>query len=122
MDPNRRALRKKFVGIVMGYAPIGIGAAIAVTVSKSGLDILKNLGMLVGTLYGALIFFVLAVFVPVALLFKVPLRRFIRAVKEPWLIAFTSASSEAALPLALADGSLRVAGNFIGKVGGAQPG
>src|ERR1043166_57791 len=91
----------KFVGIVMGYAPIGIGAAIAVTVSKSGLDILKNLGMLVGTLYGALIFFVLAVFVPVALIFKVPLRRFIRAVKEPWLIAFTSASSEAALPLAL---------------------
>src|ERR1043166_4271089 len=91
----------KFVGIVMGYAPIGIGAAIAVTVSKSGLDILKNLGIVVGTLYGALIFFVLAVFVPVALIFKVPLRRFIRAVKEPWLIAFTSASSEAALPLAL---------------------
>ncbi|MEO6878062.1 MAG: dicarboxylate/amino acid:cation symporter [Gemmatimonadaceae bacterium] len=91
----------KFVGIVMGYAPIGIGAAIAVTVSKGGLGILKNLGILVGTLYGALIIFVLFVFVPIALAFRVPLRRFIRAVKEPWLIAFTTASSEAAFPLAM---------------------
>ena len=91
----------KFVGIVMGYAPIGIGAAIAVTVSKGGLGILRNLGILVGTLYGALIVFVLCVFLPIALTFRVPLRRFIRAVKEPWLIAFTTASSEAAFPLAM---------------------
>ncbi len=91
----------KFVGIVMLYAPIGIGAAIAVTVSKSGLGVLKSLGLLVGTLYGALIFFVLAVLLPIALLFRVPIARFFRAVKEPWLIAFSSASSEAALPLAM---------------------
>ena len=91
----------KFVGIVMTYAPIGIGAAIAVTVSKGGLGILRNLGMLVGTLYGALFFFFLFVFVPIALLFRVPLGRFFRAVKEPWLIAFTTASSEAAFPLAM---------------------
>jgi proton glutamate symport protein len=91
----------KFVNVVMSYAPIGIGAAIAVTVSKGGLGILKNLGILVGTLYGALIVFVLFVFVPIALIFRVPLRRFIRAVKEPWLIAFTTASSEAAFPLAM---------------------
>jgi proton glutamate symport protein len=91
----------KFVGIVMGYAPIGIGAAIAVTVSKGGLGILRNLGILVGTLYGALIVFVLCVFLPIALSFRVPLGRFIRAVKEPWLIAFTTASSEAAFPLAM---------------------
>ncbi|HWJ13710.1 MAG TPA: dicarboxylate/amino acid:cation symporter [Gemmatimonadaceae bacterium] len=91
----------KFVGIVMAYAPIGIGAAIAVTVSKGGLGILKNLGILVGTLYGALIVFVLFVFVPIALIFRVPLGRFVRAVREPWLIAFTTASSEAAFPLAM---------------------
>jgi proton glutamate symport protein len=91
----------KFVNVVMSYAPIGIGAAIAVTVSKSGLGILRNLGILVGTLYGALIVFVLVVFIPVALMFRVPLRRFISAVREPWLIAFTTASSEAALPLAM---------------------
>ena len=91
----------KFVAIVMGYAPIGIGAAIAVTVSKGGLGILRNLGLLVGTLYAALIVFVVCVFIPIALTFRVPLRRFIRAVREPWLIAFTTASSEAALPLAL---------------------
>jgi len=91
----------KFVNVVMSYAPIGIGAAIAVTVSKSGLGILRNLGILVGTLYGALIVFVVCVFIPVALLFRVPIRRFVRAVREPWLIAFTTASSEAALPLAM---------------------
>jgi proton glutamate symport protein len=91
----------KFTAIVMNYAPFGIGAAIAVTVGKSGLGVLRNLGVLVLTLYGALIAFVLFVLIPVALLFKVPLRRFWQAVKEPWLIAFTTASSEAALPLAL---------------------
>jgi proton glutamate symport protein len=91
----------KFVGVVMKFAPIGIGAAIAVTVGKSGLGVLQNLGQLVLTLYGSLIFFAAFVLVPVALLFKVPIRRFWQATKEPWLIAFTTASSEAALPLAL---------------------
>ena len=91
----------KFVGIVMKFAPFGIGAAIAVTVGKSGLGVLRNLGVLVLTLYGALIAFVLLVLVPVALAFRVPIRRFWQATKEPWLIAFTTASSEAALPLAL---------------------
>jgi len=91
----------KFVNIVMAYAPIGIGAAIAVTVSKGGLGILRNLGILVGTLYGALIVFVLFVLLPIALIFRVPIKRFVRAVREPWLIAFTTASSEAAFPLAM---------------------
>jgi Na+/H+-dicarboxylate symporter len=91
----------KFVNVVMGYAPIGIGAAIAVTVSKGGLGILRNLGILVGTLYGSLIVFVLFVLLPVALIFRVPIKRFVRAVREPWLIAFTTASSEAAFPLAM---------------------
>jgi Na+/H+-dicarboxylate symporter len=91
----------KFVGIVMKFAPFGIGAAIAVTVGKSGLGVLRNLGVLVLTLYGALIVFVLFVLVPVAIAFKVPIRRFWQATREPWLIAFTTASSEAALPLAL---------------------
>ena len=56
----------KFVGIVMKFAPFGIGAAIAVTVGKSGLGVLRNLGVLVLTLYGALIVFVLFVLVPIA--------------------------------------------------------
>ena len=91
----------KFVGIVMKFAPFGIGAAIAVTVGKSGLGVLRNLGVLVLTLYGALAVFVLFVLIPIAIAFKVPLRRFWQATKEPWLLAFTTASSEAALPLAL---------------------
>ena len=91
----------KFTGIVMWFAPIGIGAAIAVTVGTSGVDVLRKLAVLVLSLYGSLIIFAVAVLLPVALLFKVPIRRFISAVKEPWLIAFTTASSEAALPLAM---------------------
>lgn len=91
----------KFVGLVMAYAPIGIGAAIAVTVSKSGLGVLRNLGILVGSLYGALVIFAVFVLLPVAIAFKVPVRRFVKAIKEPWLIAFSTASSEAAFPLAM---------------------
>ena len=91
----------KFTGIVMKFAPIGIGAAIAVTISKSGLGVLRNLGILVLSLYGALVIFVLLVLVPVMIIARVPIGRFLRAVREPWLIAFTTASSEAALPLAM---------------------
>ncbi|HXG69083.1 MAG TPA: cation:dicarboxylase symporter family transporter [Gemmatimonadaceae bacterium] len=91
----------KFTGIVMRYAPIGIGAAIAVTVGHSGLGVLINLGKLILTLYAALIVLVLVVFVPVALMFKVPIREFLAAVKEPALIAFSTTSSEAALPRAM---------------------
>lgn len=91
----------KFVSIVMLFAPVGIGAAIAVTVGKGGVGVLQNLGLLVLTLYGALIGFTLVVLLPVALMFKVPMRRFLQATKAPLLIAFSTASSEAALPLAL---------------------
>jgi proton glutamate symport protein len=91
----------KFTGIVMKYAPIGIGAAIAVTVSHSGIGVLENLGKLILTLYAALIFFLLAVLLPVARLARVPLKKFARAVKEPALIAFSTTSSEAALPKAM---------------------
>jgi proton glutamate symport protein len=91
----------KFTNLVMMFAPIGIFAAMAGTIGKSGLDVLWNLGQLVLTLYAALIVFVLVALVPVALIFRVPLRAFWRWVREPWLIAFTTASSEAALPLAM---------------------
>lgn len=91
----------KFVGLVMVYAPIGIGAAIGVTVGKSGFDVLRNLAILVGTLYASLVVFVLLVLVPVAMMARIPLRRFWAATKEPWLIAFSTASSEAAFPKAM---------------------
>src|SRR6202049_1742818 len=91
----------KFTMIVMRFAPFGIGAAIAVTVGQSGLGVLLNLGKLILTLYGALAVFFLVVLLPVAWLFKVPIRRFVRAVRSPALIAFSTTSSEAALPLAM---------------------
>jgi proton glutamate symport protein len=91
----------KFTGIVMKFAPIGIFAAIANTIGKNGIEVIWSLGKLVGTLYLALIVFVLLVLVPVALIARIPLRGFWKWVKEPWLLAFTTASSEAALPLAM---------------------
>jgi proton glutamate symport protein len=91
----------KFTGIVMKLAPIGIGAAIATTVGRSGMGALRNLGTLVLTLYGALIAFALFVLLPIAIACRVPVRRFWQAMREPSLIAFTTASSEAAFPLAL---------------------
>jgi len=86
---------------IMHYAPVGVGAAIAYTVGRGGLGVLWNLASLVATLYGALVVFLVAVLLPVALIARVPLRAFLRAVKEPALIAFSTASSEAALPRAM---------------------
>jgi proton glutamate symport protein len=91
----------KFTGLVMAFAPLGIGGAIAYTVAKNGLGVLRGLGLLVATLYIALIVFAVGVLWPVALMARIPVRRFVNAVKEPWLIAFSTASSEAALPLAM---------------------
>ena len=91
----------KFTGLVMLFAPFGIGAAMAVTVGHSGLGVLKNLGWLVLTLYGALALFGLLVLLPVAWCARIPIQKFLRAVKDPALIAFSTTSSDAALPLAL---------------------
>ncbi len=92
----------KFTNIIMYFAPFGVGAAIAVTVGHLGIDILKNLAMLLITLYVALIVFLLAVLLPVALFIaKVPLRKFIQAIREPVSIAFATTSSDSALPKAL---------------------
>ena len=91
----------KFTNIIMHYAPVGVGAAMAYTVGHGGLDVLRNLGLLVLTLYGALVVLIAGVMLPVAVLFKVPIRKFIRAVREPAVIAFSTTSSEAALPRAM---------------------
>ena len=91
----------KFTNIVMHYAPIGVGAAIAYTVGHGGLGVLYNLAWLVATLYIALAVLILGVMLPIALVFKVPIRKFVRAVKEPAIIAFSTTSSEAALPRAM---------------------
>jgi Na+/H+-dicarboxylate symporter len=91
----------KFTNIVMYFAPLGVGAAIAYTVGSTGMGILLNLAKLLVTLYVALFVFVGGVLLPVALLAGVPLRRFVAAVAEPASIAFATANSEAALPRAM---------------------
>jgi proton glutamate symport protein len=91
----------KFTDIVMRYAPIGVAAAIAATVGQSGFGALYNLAWLIGTLYVALIAFILLVLVPVAWLFRLDVPRFVRTVREPAVIAFSTTSSEAALPRAM---------------------
>lgn len=91
----------KFTNIVMLFAPIGVGAAIAYTVGHMGVGILVNLAKALATFYLALLAFLLFVLLPVALLAKVPLRAFVKAIAEPVSIAFATTSSEAALPLAM---------------------
>ncbi len=91
----------KFTNIVMLFAPIGVGAAIAYTVGHMGLGILVNLFKLLATLYVALIVFLLGVLLPVALVARIPIRRFVKAIAEPVSIAFATTSSEAALPRAM---------------------
>jgi len=91
----------KFTNIVMLFAPIGVGAAICYTVGHMGLGILVNLFKLLATLYLALIVFVLGVLLPVALVARIPVKKFVLAIFEPVSIAFATTSSEAALPLAM---------------------
>jgi proton glutamate symport protein len=91
----------RFTNVVMYFAPIGVGAAMAYTVGNMGLGVLVNLGKLLLTLYGALAMFGVLVLLPAAMLFKVPIAKFIAAVAEPATIAFATATSEAALPRAM---------------------
>jgi Na+/H+-dicarboxylate symporter len=91
----------RFTNIVMYYAPIGVGAAMAYTVGQLGVQVLLPLGKLVLTAYGALLVFVLAVLLPIALLARLPILRLLKAVAEPATIAFATSTSEAALPRAM---------------------
>jgi len=91
----------RLTGYVMKFAPYGIGAAMAHTVAEQGLAILKNLGLLIGSLYFALFLFIVLILFPIAFMARVPLWNFIKAIREPFAIAFVTTSSESALPKAL---------------------
>ncbi len=91
----------KFTHIVMYFAPLAVLGALAYSIASFGFEVLKNLALLVATLYGALIVFVLVVLVPIGLLIKLNFRKFIKAVSEPVAVAFSTATSESALPLAM---------------------
>ena len=91
----------KFTNYVMMFAPIGVGAAMAHTIGTQGPGVLINLGKLIGSLYLALVIFIVLVFGLVILIARVPLRQFVRAVREPAALAFATTSSESALPKAM---------------------
>jgi proton glutamate symport protein len=91
----------KFTNIVMLFAPIGVGAAVAYTIGHMGVGVLLNLAKLLATLYAALAIFLLGVLLPIAWFAGVPLRKFLSAIAEPASIAFGTSNSEAALPLAM---------------------
>ncbi len=91
----------KFTNLVMYAAPIGVFGAIAYTVGHLGLGVLLPLVKLLATMYVALLIFIFGVLLPIALMVKTPLKEFVRAVTEPVTIAFATASSEAALPIAM---------------------
>jgi proton glutamate symport protein len=90
-----------FTGYVMRFAPLGVMAAIAATVGGKGVGILLTLGKVILTMYIGLALFVTLILIAVTLLVRVPLGAFLRTIREPVLIAFTTASSEAALPKSL---------------------
>jgi proton glutamate symport protein len=91
----------KFTNYVMLFAPIGVGAAMAHTIGTQGPGVLLNLGKLIGSLYLALVIFIVVVFGIVIRLARVPIREFMRAVREPAALAFATTSSESALPKAM---------------------
>jgi proton glutamate symport protein len=91
----------KFTNYVMLFAPIGVGAAMAHTIGTQGLGVLVNLGKLIGSLYLALVIFILLVFGLVIWITRIPLRQFVKAVREPATLAFATTSSESALPKAM---------------------
>ena len=91
----------KYTGYVMLFAPFGVFGAMAATIGDKGLGVMVNLGKLVATLYAAEAFFVVVVLGAVTVLCRIPLKRFIKYVREPFLLAFSTASSESALPIAL---------------------
>src|SRR5213594_4192070 len=91
----------KFTNYVMMFAPFGVGAAMAHTIGTQGLRVLVNLGNLVLSLYLALIIFIVLVFGLVIFIARVPLRQFVRAVREPAALAFATTSSESVLPRAM---------------------
>jgi len=91
----------KFTDIVMRFAPLGVLAAIAATVGTKGLGVLKGYASLVTCFYGALVFFVFVVLFLICFIIRVPFIRLFKAIREPFTIAFTTASSEAALPAAM---------------------
>jgi proton glutamate symport protein len=91
----------QYTHYVMLFAPLGVFGAMAATVGEKGIAVLANLAKLVGTLYAAQAFFVVVVLGLVIAIARIPARRFIAHVKEPFLIAYSTASSEAALPRAL---------------------
>jgi len=91
----------KFTKFIMYFAPLAIFGAISYSVGRMGLSIMVNLFELLGTLYLALFAFLLFVLTPIALLFKIPVKQFFKAVSEPATIAFATTSSESALPVAM---------------------
>ena len=92
----------KFTEYVMFFAPVGIFGAIAYTVGSNGIEILFNYGKIILSLYTALAVFVAIVLVIVCRIVRISVRSLIKAIQEPALLTFTTASSEAALPKAMA--------------------
>jgi proton glutamate symport protein len=91
----------KVTHFIMELAPIGVFALIAYTVGKFGIGMLLPLAKLIGTLYFALILFIALVVALASVICKVNFVHVLRAVKEPLLLAFSTATSEAALPIAM---------------------
>lgn len=91
----------KFTEYVMYFAPLGIFGAIASTVGMNGLSILKNYAKIILSLYTALAVFVIIVLFIACKYARISFRSLLKAIQEPAILAFSTASSEAAFPKAI---------------------
>lgn len=91
----------KFTNLVMYLAPLAVGAALAVAVAKFGIGSIAIMGWMIVALFCALLFFLFAVLLPIALIIRLPIGKFAKAIAEPVILAFATSSSESALPKAM---------------------
>ncbi|MGN0018621.1 MAG: dicarboxylate/amino acid:cation symporter [Candidatus Gastranaerophilaceae bacterium] len=88
----------KFTEYVMYFAPLGIFGAVSSAIGTNGIGILKNYAKVVFCLYTAIAIFICVVLYSICAFARVPFWKLMNALKDQILLAFTTTSSEAALP------------------------
>lgn len=88
----------KVTNYVMKVTPIAVFAFMAFTIGKYGLSMIIPLGKMLLTLYGGLILFIVTVLMTACIIIKVKFFEVVRIFKQPIFLAFTTSSSEAAMP------------------------
>ena len=89
----------KIVSYVMGFAPYGVFGAVAAVIAQKGLGILGGYLYLIVCFFATLAIFILVVLPAICLVVKVPYWKLLSYVKDALFLSFSTASSEASMPL-----------------------